>query len=114
MNSRNGMIILKLTNKLFIITYYKLTNFFPVPTRYTLVPCSVYGPGLQPKIRQTRDDSCSTFGITVAMTNITYNDSNSPKHEIIWWLDQNMHCCLLFDYQLIDHVTNYFRLRAVF
>ena len=39
-----------------------ISNLFPVPTRYVLVPCNVNGPGLRPSTLHTRSDSCSTAG----------------------------------------------------
>lgn len=37
---------------------------FPVPTKYVLVPCSRWAPGLHPRIRITRCEICSSVGIT--------------------------------------------------
>lgn len=52
---------LKLIN--FEASGVKFKNYLlPVPTRYVLVPWSVIGLGLHPRMRKTRGDSCSTVG----------------------------------------------------
>lgn len=52
----------------------------PVPTRYVLVPCRVMGPGLQPKTRTTRLDSCSMRCRAAAISASETAGTEIPSH----------------------------------